>query len=499
MFSGSIEVELLRGKNYPQTEDDPNPCTTQVTVVVTDFLSGAVLSPAQCSSIQPNSNAPFYNDTLSFKVQEVPESLCLSVTVSEHSRKKAPFLLFSGKQAIGLSKLKAKQRVVIPLTRAGEQAQQIEADGDAFDLEASSMVPFVSARLQFVKEKIVDASDPYSDVDVSGKHLSLDGKSELVPSGAQYVWLLLKSDKKWTSAYQFELSAVWRSRPPLEAEVQAAVKTRRGTTGGAAAAAAAAEQESTRTLGDIVTKKWCCHRTHQVLTRVCITAEKYGSKFTDLTFTPKEEVEFRTNKKERCILLEQICKNKLEDTGSNRLRDWLNRLWFLFVTGVDNDPAGPRTLSYEVRKAVHDAQFTEADAIIVQACLLFSLIPSLKYEICQSLSEADYLAVPLEKMRELTGFEASQRRATPAQQQFTHVFISFVGSLLDTLTEAEVVKAATEFKSAIWDAQQRIAKGAKSTIGSQRRNEDGTFLKGDGIHIDHLDKLGRRKLNAKFT
>ncbi|CAJ1987137.1 protein of unknown function - conserved [Leishmania donovani] len=497
MVSGLVELEILRGKNYPQTEDDPNPCTTQVTVSVADALSGAVLSPAQLSSIQQNSNAPFYNDTLNFRVEDASEDVCLSITVIEHSRRKMPFVLFYGKQIIGLSKLKAKQRFVIPLFSEEEGIQQVEIGADTLDLESSGGAPFLSARVQFTKDKIFDKTDPYSDVDVSGKGLSFDGKNQLVPEGTQYVWLRLKSDKKWTNSFQYELSVAWRSRAPLETEAQGNMKSRKGITGGMAAISA--EPDSTRTLGDIIIKKWCCRRTHQVLTRVCITAEKYGNKVTDLTFTPKEEVEFRTNKKERCVFLEQICKKRLEDACSNCLREWLNRLWILFVTGVDSDPAGPRALSYEVRKAVHDAQFTEADAIILQACLLFSFIPSLKYEVCQALSESDYQAAQPEKKIEVSTLESPQRRVTPSQETFTHVFISFVGSLLDTLTEAEIAKAAAEFKPAIWDAQQRIAKGAKSTIGSCRKKYEGSIFKGSGIHIDHLDKLGRRKQVPKFV
>ncbi|KAG5484008.1 hypothetical protein LSCM1_05860 [Leishmania martiniquensis] len=497
MISGFVEFELLRGKNYPQSEDDPNPCTTQATVAVVDALTGASLSTAQLSSIQQNSNAPFYNDTLSFRVENAPENICFCITVREHSRKDAPFVLFHGKQLIGLSKVKAKHRFLIPLL-SEEHAEQTEVGLDSLDLENAGTIPFLSARIHFIKDKILDTTDPYSDVDVSNKQISLNGINQLVPEGTQYVWLRLKTDKNWTNSYQYELLVSWRSRAPLEVETQATAKPRKGTTGGMAAAAAR-EQDSIRTVGDIITKKWCCHRTHQALTRVCITAEKYGKKITDLTFTPKEEVEFRTNKRERCVLLEQICKKRLEDTANSNLRDWLNRIWVLFVTGVDNDPAGPRVLSYEVRKAVHDAQFTEVDAIILQACLLFSLIPSLKYEACQALSESDYRAAPFEKLRELTGFEASQCSVTPSQEQFTHVFISFVGSLLETLTESEIVKAAAEFKSAVWDAQQRIAKGAKSTIGPHRRNYDAPILKGNGIHIEHLDKLGRRKQTPKFV
>ncbi|GET86895.1 hypothetical protein, conserved [Leishmania tarentolae] len=496
MNSGFIEFEILRGKNYPQTEDDPNPCTTQVKVSVTDVLSGAVLSPVQLSSIQKNSNAPFYNDTLRFRVEDASEDVCISIIVSEHSRQKIPFALFHGKQIIGLSKLKAKQRFVIPLFSEEENTQKVEVGADTLDVESSEGVPFLSARIQFTKDKILDQTDPYSDVDVSGKCLSFDGKNQLVPERTQYVWLRLIADKKWTNSFQYELYVAWRSRAPLEAEAQGNAKPRKSTTGGVAVISA--EPDSTRTLGDIIVKKWCCHRTHQVLTRVCITAEKYGNNFTDLTFTPKEEVEFRTKKKERCFFLEQICKKRLEGAGTNSLQQWLNRLWVLFATGVDSDPAGPRTLNYEVRKTVHNAQFTEADAIILQASLLYFFIPSLKYEICQALSESDYQAVQPEKNSEASNFEAPQAHVPSSQEAFTHVFISFVGSLLDTLTEVEIAKAAAAFKPAVLNAHQRIAKGAKSTIGSYKTKSDASIFKGSGIHIDHLDKLGRRKQIPKY-
>ncbi|KAG5509532.1 hypothetical protein JKF63_06237 [Porcisia hertigi] len=498
MVSGFLDIDILRGKNYPHTEDDPIPCTTQVAVKLVDVPSGEALSAAQRSSIQQSSNAPFYNDTLRFRVEESPESLSFVVTVSEHSRKKEPYTLLHGKQIIDLSKLKAKQRFVIPLFSEDEHERQNEIDADSLNIEESELVPFLTARIQFTKDKNLDTADPYRDVDISDKKLKLESTDQIVPEGNQYVWLRLKSDKKWTGFYQYQLLVTWRSRAPLETEAQGNKKLRKSGTG-SVAPTAAGDTGVMRTVGDIVTGKWCCRRTHQVLTRVCITAEKYGRKETDLTFTPKEEVAFRTNKKARSVLLEQICMSRLENPSGSHLRDWLNRIWFLFVTGLDNDPSGSRVLSYEVRKVVHDAHFTEADAIILEACLLFSFVPSLKYETCQALAESDHQAVPWEKMIEGTQTAASQCRVSLAQYQFTHVFISFVGSLLDTLTEAEVVKAVTEFKPAIWDAHQRITKGAKSTIVFLKKQGRLPALKDNGINIDHLDALGRRKKAPKFV
>jgi hypothetical protein len=337
-----------------------------------------------------------------------------------------------------------------------------------------------------------------TDVDVSKNQIAFDGSCKLVPAGSQFVWLRLLDDKKWMNSYQHSMLEVWRSQDSLEGKTQGSTKSRKGMaiiSGDTAAANAAA----VNSLGDIVTKKWCCTRSYQVLTRVFLTAEKYAMNSTNLLLSTKEENEFRRSKKERSVLLEQICCKRLEETGSNHLRDWLNRIWVLFVTGIDNDPAGERVLSYDVRKSVHDAQFTNEDAVFLQASLLFFLIPSLKYEMCHSIATADFHAAPLQKPLELTGFEASQRRSTPSQQLFTRVFIDFVGSFLDTLTEAEIVKVSAAFKPAIWDAHQRILRNLKNVQGSRKKSEDYIVSKGDGIHIDHLDKLGRRKRVQKFA
>ncbi|KPA76531.1 hypothetical protein ABB37_07825 [Leptomonas pyrrhocoris] len=332
----------------------------------------------------------------------------------------------------------------------------------------------------------------------SPSQLSLDGSCKMVPTGSQFVWLRLMEDKKWTSVYQQCMLDVWRSQDALDGKTQGNTKMRKPTTTVAGDSAASGEM-SVKTIGDIVIKKWCCTRTHQVLTRVFLTAEKYEAKANGLLFTSKEEDEFRRIKEERSALLGQICCQKLEEAGSNHLRDWLNRLWVLFVAGIDNDPAGQRALSYDVRKTVHDAQFTNDDAIVLQASLLHFIIPSLKYETCQAIAVVDFRTVPLKETVELTGFESSHRRSTPQQQQFTRVFISFVGCFLDTLTESELVKAASVFKPAIWDAQQRILKNPKPVSGNKKRSEDAFVPTGDGIHIDHLDKLGNRKDTPKYA
>lgn len=337
-----------------------------------------------------------------------------------------------------------------------------------------------------------------TDVNLSASQVSFDGSCKIVPTGSQFVWLRLIEDKKWNKSYQQAMVDTWRSYSSHDAKLNGSTKARR-TTGPLTGDAAAISETSVNSLGDIVLKKWCCTRTHQVLAWVFATAEKHGKKCNNLLLTNKEVDEYQRGKTERAIILARICSQRLEEAGSSHLRDWLNRLWVLFVTGIDNDPAGERVLSYDVRKSVHDAQFTNDDAIALQASLLLFLIPSLKYEACCAIATADFHTAPLVRPAELTGFEASQRRSTPPQQQFTRVFIEFIGFFLDTLTEAEIVKAATAFKPAIWNAHQHVLKTHKAASGSRRKSEDISISKGDGIHIDHLDKLGRRKSVPKFA
>lgn len=335
-------------------------------------------------------------------------------------------------------------------------------------------------------------------VGISQSRASFDGNCKIVPAGSQFVWLRFIDDKKWYNNFQHCMLEVWRSHNIGDGKGQAGTKARKATT----AATGSAEGSDTTTLhslGDIITNKWGCTSTHQVLARVFLSAERFEAKSNNLLFTIKDEEEFRRIKRARSVLLEGICVQKMEEPGSNQLRDWLNRIWVLFVTGIDNDPAGDRVLSYGVRKSVHDAQFSNDEATVLQASMLSFLIPSLKYDTCYILAAADFHASPLVKPVELTGFEASQRRSTPPQQQFVQVFTSFVGSFLDTLTEAEVVKAAAAFKPAIRDAQQRLLSSPKSLPENRKKSEDYSISKGDGIKIDHLDKLGHRKRIQKFA
>lgn len=327
---------------------------------------------------------------------------------------------------------------------------------------------------------------------------TFDGTCQIVPAGSHFIWLRLLEDKKWMNLYQQAMLEVWRAHNLHDKKAPVGVRPRRSTAT-TTVDAATADAAALNCLGDIVVKRWGGTRTPDLLTRIFLSAEKHESKSGTLLLTSAEEVEFRRNKKDRTALLEQLCCKRLEESGSNQLRDWLNRIWILFVTGIDNDPAGQRALSYDVRKSVHEAHFTNEDAVDLQASLLHFLIPTLKIESCLAIAESDFKASPVVKPTELTGFESSQRRSTPSQQLFTRVFVSFIGCFLDTLTEVEVVKAATIFKPAVWDAQQRILKRPKAQPSGRKKSEDASVSKGDGIRIDHLDKLGHRKLIQKFV
>lgn len=501
MSAGVLEVEILRGKHFPQSEDDPNPCSTQVKVTLIDE-NGTLVGEEQCSSIQENSNAPFFKDVVRFEVYGGMAEGTLVVRVAELSRKPTPFIILAGVKGLMLEQFKSKRELSVPLSLGDVPAEMGAAASDTPPPPADRPEgPFLSLRIQYQSQRPKEpTTDPHADV-VLPPSVHLDGTWQLVPANSQYVWLRLMTDTRWTESFRGALVNAWRARPRIEPQVTFGASSTKDPAGRRKTGKPGEKEGETdiRTVGDVIVKRWCCRRVHQVLSRLRLTAEKFGSGDLTLTLAPQEEMEFRAEKKARSFLLEDMCRENLTKTGSRAVRDWLERLWVVYAVGVDNDPSGPKSLSADVRRRVGETVFDEEDAVLLTTCLLGALVPSLSPEACQSIVEEDF-----SKRASWPTPDEVQRlgpNVTAGEWLFVKTLVAFLGALMDTLTDAEMALIAKTFKPAVISAHERVKRGGKAGIQARVRPAAGDLrhYKGDGIPIDHLDKYGRRKKEAKFV
>lgn len=505
-MSRSLEIEVVKLRNLPQSDYDPLPCTSQVRLTLWNDEGTEAISTEQSSSVQAKNNMPFFKDNFFVPLSDEQISGTLLFSVWEFSRQDDPYVLFYGRLPVSLQAYKNRKEEVIILTvkdpslfpeEAEQEREEISKLGDgAPSLTVKVLMPKLIEKTQ---DKNADVDLPFSELIV------LSGNVELIPKAVEFVWMRLLLDKIFSERYRRKLVSDWIKRAPLEAPVERVEKRKKSTANFHGNAAMAREAElnlakEVKNIGDVILKRWCSRRPHQVLTRVRLTAEKFiRSPEEPLVFTTEEEISYREKKKKRSILVSRMCLDSLSTTGKNSVRDWMERLWALYTVGIDNDPSGSRALSYEVRKKVMESVFEMEDAIILRASLLNALLPALTYEKCQELVEDDIRNTPDVVFEKPEGFE---QKITVFQRYFTKVLGEFIGDMMDTLTDAELVRFCNGLKPAVFDAHQRVQTNHKAGIRGRVRpadvEKDG-LITGSGIQIEHLDKYGHRKKVTYFA
>ncbi|EPY24250.1 hypothetical protein STCU_07274 [Strigomonas culicis] len=444
----SLQIEILRGRHFPQTEDDPLPCTSQVRVTLMNNKLTTVYATEQCTSVQAKTNDPFFKDTLTFDIPSGVPSGVLVFKVFELERQKDSTPILCGVNEVSFTSIKHKDAVLRLSNTDPEQLADELSKG--VSEPPTDVDPSLSIRRSLVKAKVVNTFDPDADCEIVGD-VSLSGSCSLVPAGSQYVWLQLLTDKRWLEQYRAALTNAWRTRslrPPAPPEDGQKAKAK-------------PTLAEVRSVGDVVTKRWHCRRSHQVLTRVRLTAEKFNLGDVQLSFTSAEEQQYRAERKSRAFLIAQMGIDILSSSASNVVRDWLTRLWVLYTVGIDNDPAGTKVLSYDNRKRVHDSTFDSEDAVVLQGSLLYHFVSTLPYEVCQLIAEEDFRKDPLAEIPVEKNFDGAMDKVTSSHKKFTLVLLHFIGSLMDSITEAELAKILKAFKPAIASANERVVKGGK--------------------------------------
>jgi hypothetical protein len=291
-----------------------------------------------------------------------------------------------------------------------------------------------------------------------------------------------------------------------------------------------------KSFGDVVTQAWVCKKNHQLLSRLRISAEKFATGDPSLAFTIEEDIEWKRYWKERAVLRMQQCRKSFETSGStDKLRTTLDRLWMLMAAGIPAE-GPPPNLGFDVRHKLNQATFSTSSAEILLTCLTNRLVPWLSYQECEVLSKDDADPRTIPSSVRHVAFPAPV--ADPKQAHvfaFVDVMASFVGRIVDTLTDTEFASALEYFVPAVREAHMRAsgsaagADAAGISLGSSsKKTRSGSAKKGkkdkgspaaspekggggeaaaaaaaagsgQGLTMKHLDKLGRRTDDPKFA
>lgn len=523
-----LHVDVLRGRNYPQTEDDPCACTTFLRLFFFDGLLKESIADMFTTEVHENTNAPFYNTGVDIELPTGLESVGLVIEVMETTRQNSAYVLFYGSIILSLA-IKGKREETVALTNINprDNPDAVAQGGSSAPAAISTSSPVIGIRYHVFRPKVEGVKDVHADVVLPSIPV-FTGSCCLVPKDSQYVWVSLLSDARWVEAFRYALVREWQGRPSLLPTVPVTKKF----SGSTSLASVSGKKDGTprqlmspkspkrhelmtdvNSIGDVILKRWCCCRSHEVLTRLVICAEAFSRREGSLFFSRERELTFRLKRKERVQIMKEIAHSSLHKTGKSELRDTIDSMWIFFAIGVRHDTSGTRVLSYEARKKVRETGFDDEDKMVLQSSLLNFLIPSLGINNCVAIAAADL------NNAEQTGLDDMGSRspaslcslknnpmAPPvAEIDFAMALVEYIGPLLDTLTESEMVMAFKAFDPALVDARQRIKDGCKEEVkrarSRTRERSNGTgrfeYKPGGGIKIAHLDILGRRKKEIK--
>jgi hypothetical protein len=533
-------IDVVRLKKLPQSEDEPLPCSASVQIISLESPNDVHF----VSDTQRNTNNPYFNQTIE---QELPAvlndvgTLTFLVEIVEHQRNSTPSVILFSTFAIdqqAAAHLSGKTELSLVLTAAHplENPGGASAEEEALRQHIADAPVFVLRFKLTAPKAIKPVYDPNADV-VLEFMPELNGDHRLVPEISPLAWINLVADHAWCDKFASCVVETWKGIPSLAVQIRRMsgaegllAQPKKPTNpkgnatprGGSAPASATANIKS---MSDVVSTAWICKKNHQLLTRLRLSAEKFVVGDPSLAFTIEEEVEWKRYWKERSVLRIQQCRRYFEPSGaSDKLRTMLDRLWMLMAAGIPAEGPAPN-LGFDVRHKLNQATFTATQAEILVTCLTHRLTPWLSYQECEVLSKDD--ADPRSLPSAVRGVVFPPLVADPKaanQIAFVDVMASFVGRIVDTLTDAEFAAALEYFIPAVREAHMRstgssVSEAAPALGGSGRpkSSKNGSAKKkgnkekvspaaspektaaGDGLTIKHLDNLGRRTDESKFA
>nr|CCC95044.1 conserved hypothetical protein [Trypanosoma congolense IL3000] len=500
----SLCVEILRGRNYPQSDDDPCACSTYVRAKLYDNIMRELIGAPFETPLQEGSNAPFYNTSACFEVPTNMETVVLVVQVVESSRRQEPYVMFHGSyRMVAVKPGKSDGIVFLIQTDPIEHPEKAEAEVNQARCEGLPC-PTLSIRYQIKRQGASQIKEEdNSDVFLSSAPV-LDGSCQIVPKNSQYVWFNIASDRQWNATFSNALVAAWR-RHSIPSD---------GTTSGhdspTKPSASGKSKEITKrepllplninTVADVVFTQWNCCRLHQVLSWLRLSGEAYIQRQKMCKFSKEDVLNFRRERKKQIYLLQDMAISSLLSVGESKLRDTIEHLWVYYITGVSNDISSGTVLPYETRKRMKEAKFEYVDKLVIQSEFLNFLIPSLSREQCDRLVAADLDAAAKESeshdvLDKYSSVQSGSLHTSTNEIRFTAALLECVGAMLDTLTETEISQALVLFKPCVVAAHQRMKTVVrdKLRVNAVPEHERFTYRIGSGIKFAHLDRLGRRK------
>lgn len=510
-----LHVDILRGRNYPQTEDDPCACSTYARLILYDSLLKETIGSVFESPLQEGSNTPFYNTSTEYDLPPSTEMVVLVVQVVETTRRPEPYIMFYGSCRISTVKSGKNEETVV-LIHTDPVTQPEEAEAEVKQVVGDGLpCPNLSFRLHVKRRRPgeVNAED-HSDAVLSSAPV-LDGSYPIIPKNSQYVWFNLASDRKWSEAFTNALVSEWRKQAMVSSAEGALpdIGESYAKVQGASRKKEPSKREiyaptSINTVADIIVTQWNCCRSHEVLSWLRLSGEAFSRGERLCSFSREDVMNFRRKRKEQIYLLQDLAISSLLLVGESELRDTIDHLWIHFAIGVDHDPSRGTALPYEARKRMKEAGFEDADKVALHSSFLNFLVPSLAQDQCDEMVTADLNAAAREPdlaniVNKFASSHAGTLQTSVSEMKFTAALLECVGAMLDTLTEVEVSRALKMFKPCVISAHQRLKSGAKEKLrnaiasyGGQR--DKFTYRPGGGIKIDHLDRLGRRKKEIHF-
>lgn len=470
---GSVKVtlEVLKAKKLPQSEDEALACSSsiRVSVLKTNLGPGPVSSFSTATTpVQKGNNNPFFNETMEIPLSPLIDQLWLWFEVVESARQSTPLTILYARAPIPCRASVAKG-VELTLPLLSDSPVTAEAKFATGEAAAAGKVdhPMLSIRYKVAVSKPAKKEVDYNADIVFELPVELTGSHRLIPTDVAYSWVHLLFDHKWGEQFTELAVEQWRAAPTLAGPAPAAhsggdgapprkgsvaMKSPRNEKGGGGAALA-----GVKTIGDLIVNQWACRRTHQVISRLRMAAERFSRAQPSVVFTFDEEQPQKRTWNERAAVRLTAVKRALDSSGTpDRVRAMLDRLWMLMALGIPAEGPLP-AISIDQRMKLQQAPFTQQHAEVLQACLLLRLCPTLPFAQCDAMAKEDAEtklppAPPPPPRAPNVVILPSQDPKMHAQLCFVDVLVAFVGKVADTLTDTEFTQLLEAFMPAVKDA-----------------------------------------------
>ena len=266
----------------------------------------------------------------------------------------------------------------------------------------------------------------------------LSGDVSIVPDVRPFVWWHITHDASWRESFS---SAVLSAFATTDRK----------------------DKHPATNVAEVLMVKWKCRRSHQLITKLRIVAERYhnGER---LPFSADEELGIKQRWKELALIRTDVFEK------SQKMKEAMDRLWLFFVCEVPIDVA--YTPQFEHRAKLNSTVFGRKQAEMLQSSLLQQFITSITTAVADGVAKEDFdveIKAQQQASEAATASGSSAATAapspssggTPASRLFQDVIKKYICAWCDTITEAEFQSLAASLLPAITATRNRIAAAAQ--------------------------------------